>query len=151
MTIATDSVDHELLDRPHRWDIGFIRRFMFFFGILSSVFDYLTFGALIFILHATPELFRTGWFQESVISAVMIVLVIRTRRPFIKSRPGKYLLIVSLVIIGVTLIFPASPLGRVFEFQMLPLPFYLVLSLILLLYILSAEVLKRYFYRKFNY
>ena len=89
MTIATDSVDRELVDRPHRWDIGFIRRFMFFFGILSSVFDYLTFGALIFILGATPELFRTGWFQESVISAVMIVLVIRTRRPFIKSRPGK--------------------------------------------------------------
>ncbi|MDO9533618.1 MAG: magnesium-translocating P-type ATPase [Deltaproteobacteria bacterium] len=151
MTIATDSVDRELVDRPHRWDIGFIRRFMFFFGILSSVFDYLTFGALIFILRATPELFRTGWFQESVISAVMIVLVIRTRRPFIKSRPGKYLLIVSLVIIGVTLIFPASPLGRVFEFQVLPLEFYLVLSLILLLYILSAELLKRYFYRKFKY
>ena len=151
MTIATDSVDRELVDRPHRWDIGFIRRFMFFFGILSSVFDYLTFGALIFILGATPELFRTGWFQESVISAVMIVLVIRTRRPFIKSRPGKYLLIVSLVIIGLTLIFPASPLGRVFEFQVLPLSFYLVLSLILLLYILSAELLKRYFYRKFKY
>ena len=112
MTIATDSVDRELVDRPHRWDIGFIRRFMFFFGILSSVFDYLTFGALIFILGATPELFRTGWFQESVISAVMIVLVIRTRRPFIKSRPGKYLLIVSLAIIGITLIFPASPLGQ---------------------------------------
>jgi P-type Mg2+ transporter len=151
MTIATDSVDRELVDRPHRWDIGFIRRFMFFFGILSSIFDYLTFGALIFILGATPELFRTGWFQESVISAVMIVLIIRTRRPFIKSKPGKYLFIVSLVIIGTTLIFPASPLGGVFEFQVLPPPFYLVLSLILLLYILSAEGLKRFFYRKFKY
>ncbi|MGO8762998.1 MAG: magnesium-translocating P-type ATPase [Desulfobaccales bacterium] len=151
MTIATDSVDHELVDRPHRWDIGFIRRFMVFFGILSSVFDYLTFGALIYILRATPELFRTGWFQESVISAVMIVLVIRTRRPFIKSTPGKYLLIMSLAIIGVTLIFPASPLKGVFEFQVLPLSFYLVLSVILLLYILSAELLKRYFYRKFTY
>ena len=113
MTIATDSVDRELVDRPHRWDIGFIRRFMVVFGILSSVFDYLTFGALIFILRATPELFRTGWFQESVISAVLIVLVVRTRRPFIKSKPGKYLFIVSLIIIGVTLIFPASPLGGV--------------------------------------
>jgi len=120
MTIATDSVDRELVDRPHRWDIGFIRRFMVFFGILSSVFDYLTFGALIYILRATPGLFRTGWFQESVISAVMIVLVIRTRRPFIKSKPGKYLLIMSLVIIGVTLVFP-------------------------------AELLKRFFYRKFTY
>jgi P-type Mg2+ transporter len=151
MTIATDSVDRELVDRPHRWDIKFIRRFMFFFGILSSVFDYLTFGALIFILGARPELFRTGWFQESVISAVMIVLVIRTRRPFIKSRPGRYLLIMSLAIIAVTLILPVSPLGGVFEFQVLPLPFYLVLSLILLLYILSAEGLKRIFYRRFKY
>jgi P-type Mg2+ transporter len=124
---------------------------MFFFGILSSVFDYLTFGTLIYILRATPELFRTGWFQESVISAAMIVLVIRTRRPFIKSRPGKYLLIVSLAIIGVTLIFPASPLRGVFEFQALPLEFYLVLSAILFLSILSAEVLKRIFYRKFRY
>ena len=86
-----------------------------------------------------------------MISAVMIVLVIRTRRPFIKSRPGKYLFIVSLVIIGVTLIFPASPLGSMFEFHLLPAEFYLVLSAILLLYILSAELLKRYFYRKFTY
>lgn len=113
--------------------------------------DAANFGALIYLLRATPELFRTGWFQESVISAVMIVLVIRTRCPFIKSRPGKYLLIVSLVIIGVTLVFPASPLRGVFEFQVLPLKFYLVLSLILLLYILCAEVVKRLFYRRFKY
>jgi P-type Mg2+ transporter len=151
MTISTDSVDPELVEQPHRWDIGFIRRFMVFFGILSSVFDYLTFGALIFILRATPELFRTGWFQESVISAVMIVLVIRTRRPFIRSKPGKYLFIVSLIIIAATLLLPWSPLKGVFGFQVLPLSFYLVLSVILLLYILSAEVLKRIFYRRFKY
>ena len=151
MTIATDSVDDELLAQPRRWDIRSIRNFMLVFGTLSSVFDYLTFGALLLVLRADEAAFRTGWFLESVISAVMIVLVIRTRRPFIKSRPGKYLLIVSLAIIGLTLIFPASPLGGVFEFKMLPLPFYLVLSLILLLYILSAELLKRYFYRKFKY
>jgi Mg2+-importing ATPase len=151
MTIATDRVDRELVEQPHRWDIAFIRRFMVFFGVLSSVFDYLTFGALIYLLRATPELFRTGWFQESVISAVMIVLVIRTRRPFIRSRPGKYLFIMSLVIIGVTLIFPASPLRGIFQFQALPLSFYLVLSVILLLYILAAEILKRIFYRKFTY
>jgi len=61
MTIATDGVDGEMVDHPRRWNIGFIRNFMLVFGILSSVFDYLTFGALFFILHATPDQFRTGW------------------------------------------------------------------------------------------
>ena len=87
MTIATDSVDPELVDQPRRWDIHFIRKFMIVFGLLSSVFDYLTFGVLHWLLQATPEQFRTGWFQESVISAALIVLVIRSRRPFYRSRP----------------------------------------------------------------
>src|SRR5512146_967169 len=82
MTIATDAVDSDMVARPRRWDIGAIRKFMLTFGILSSVFDYLTFGLLVFVLHATPELFRTGWFVESVISASLIVLVIRSRTPF---------------------------------------------------------------------
>jgi Mg2+-importing ATPase len=81
MTIATDCVDPELVERPRRWNIRFIRKFMLVFGLLSSIFDFLTFGALLFILRANPEQFRTGWFQESVISAAMIVLVIRSRKP----------------------------------------------------------------------
>src|SRR5690606_38520347 len=76
MTIATDSVDAEIIEKPRRWDIKFIRRFMSRFGLLSSVFDYLTFGALILLLNATVDLFRTGWFVESVVSASTIVLVI---------------------------------------------------------------------------
>ena len=88
MTIATDAVDDELIQRPRRWDIGFIKKFMLTFGLVSSVFDYLTFAALFFVLDAGMGQFRTGWFIESVISAAMIVLVIRTRRPFLQSRPG---------------------------------------------------------------
>src|SRR6266705_1338511 len=96
MTIATDRVDAEMVDHPRRWDIKAIRKFMITFGLVSSVFDYLTFGALLFILHATQVQFRTGWFLESVISASLIVLVIRSRKPFFKSRPSKYLSVATL-------------------------------------------------------
>src|SRR6185295_402931 len=116
MTIATDSVDSELVEQPRRWDMHFIRTFMLVFGLLSSVFDYLTFGTLLFLLHATTAQFRTGWFLESVLSASLIVLVIRSRRPFFKSQPGKYLLFATLLSVGVTLVFPFTPLGQVFGF-----------------------------------
>ena len=95
MTIATDTVDKELIEEPHRWDINFIRRFMMVFGFTSSVFDYLEFGTLLLLLPGMIEQFMTGWFIESVISASMIVMVIRSRKPFFKSRPGKYLLIAT--------------------------------------------------------
>ncbi|MEO6908904.1 MAG: HAD-IC family P-type ATPase, partial [Abditibacteriaceae bacterium] len=106
MTIATDSVDAEMLDQPRRWNINFIRQFMLVFGIISSVFDYLTFGILLFLLHAKTTEFRTGWFIESVISASVIVLVIRTKRPFYKSKPGRALMGTTLLIVLVTLILP---------------------------------------------
>ncbi len=100
-TISTDQSIMKWLSKPRRWNVGFIRNFMIVFGILSSVFDYLTFGVLLLVFQTTTGLFRTGWFVESVISASLIVLVIRSRRPFFKSFPGKYLLITTLVIVGV--------------------------------------------------
>jgi len=147
MTIATDRVDQELVDRPHRWSIQFIRKFMLVFGLISSVFDYLTFGVLLFILKATPELFRTGWFVESVLSASAIVLVIRSRRPFFQSPPGRYLLGATLLTMAVTLLFPYSPLAGIFNFQALPMKFLLMVGAILVIYMTSAEVAKRLFYR----
>ena len=114
MTIATDRVDDEMVDYPRRWDIKAIRKFMMTFGLVSSVFDYLTFGALLFVLHATQDQFRTGWFLESVISASLIVLVIRSRKPFFKSRPSQYLFMATLLVVVVTLILPFTPLGEIF-------------------------------------
>ncbi|MDP3182996.1 MAG: HAD-IC family P-type ATPase, partial [Desulfobaccales bacterium] len=151
MTIATDRVDLELVEKPRRWDIKFIRKFMITFGLVSSIFDYLTFGALLFILKAGTEQFRTGWFQESVISAALIVLVIRTRKPFFKSLPGKYLLAATLLIVGVTLIFPYTPLAGLLNFTPLPLEFLLLLALILVLYIGAAELAKMIFYRRVKF
>jgi Mg2+-importing ATPase len=147
MTIATDRVDKELVNKPRRMDIKFIRKFMLVFGLLSSVFDYLTFAALIFLLHANPAQFRTGWFMESVISASIIVLVIRTRQSILTSKPGKYLLMSTIAIVMITLFLPYTPVAHLLGFQSLPLEFLLVLAAIVGLYILSAETVKRVFYR----
>ena len=102
LSISADRVDPGTLDRPEHWDVGFIRRFMITFGILSSVFDYATFGVLLLLLKASPDQFRTGWFIESVVSAALVVLVVRTRLPFYRSRPGRSLLLATLVVAVVT-------------------------------------------------
>jgi len=148
MTIATDHVDNEMVQRPRRWDIAFIKKFMIIFGLVSSIFDYMTFGVLIWILHATQEQFQTGWFMESVISASLIVLVIRSRRPFFKSRPGKYLLAATILIVLVTLILPLTPIGEIFGFVFLPMSFLLMMGIIVVLYILMAELVKKLFYQR---
>ena len=150
MTIASDGVDAEMVEKPRRWDISFIVRFMLTFGLVSSIFDYLTFGVLVLVLHATPEQFRTGWFVESVISAAVIVLVVRTRRPFIKSRPGRYLLITTLSVAVAALVLPFTPIAAPLGFVSLP-PFVLFLMLIIVcLYIIAAETAKAFFYRRLN-
>ena len=151
MTIATDSVDEEMIDYPRRWDIKAIRKFMITFGLVSSVFDYITFGLLLLVLHANEGQFRTGWFLESVISASMIVLVIRSRKPFFRSKPGKYLQIATFSIAFITLILPFTPLGNVFGFSPLTLTTYLLLLAIVIVYIVSAEITKRIFYKKVKF
>ncbi|MCX6320856.1 MAG: magnesium-translocating P-type ATPase [Bacteroidia bacterium] len=151
MAIATDSVDEQMIDYPRRWDIKAIRKFMITFGLVSSVFDYLTFGLLLLVLHANEGQFRTGWFLESVISASMIVLVIRSRKPFFRSRPGKYLLIATLSIAVITLIIPFTPLGNIFGFSPLTLSTYLLLLLIVVVYIIAAEITKIIFYKKVKF
>ena len=150
MTIATDRTDAEMVDKPKRLNISFIKKFMLTFGLISSIFDYLTFGVLLLALHATPDQFRTGWFMESVISASIIVLVIRSRRPFFKSRPGKYLLVATLAVVAAALIFPFTPLAKIFGFVPLPMSFLMMLTIIIFLYILTAELAKKIFYQKIS-
>ena len=148
MAIATDRVDAISAEKPHRWDIRFIQRFMIVFGLLSSVFDYLTFGVLLLVMKSSEQVFQTGWFLESVISATLIVLVVRTRLPFIKSLPGKYLVIATVLIIAAVLALPFTPLATLFGFVKLPLQFYGWMLLIVACYLLSAEIAKRWFYKK---
>jgi Mg2+-importing ATPase len=147
MNIASDNVDAEAIAQPRRWNIRFIQRFMLTFGILSSIFDYLTFGALLLILHASQTQFRTAWFVESVVSASLIVLVIRSRKSMLQSRPGKYLLMATLLVVAVTFILPYTPLDQLLGFSKLPVSFILIIIAIVIVYIFSAEFAKRVFYR----
>jgi len=150
MTIATDRVDQINIQSPQRWDLSFIKRFMIIFGLLSSVFDYLTFGVLLYIFRANERFFQTGWFVESVISATLIVLVVRTRLPFFKSLPGKYLAMATVLVLLLVLVLPLTPLAVWFGFTRLPLAYYGWMLLIIVLYLGSAELAKRWFYRKMN-
>ncbi|HEU0210533.1 MAG TPA: magnesium-translocating P-type ATPase [Candidatus Udaeobacter sp.] len=147
MTIASDDVDPELIERPRRWDIHFIRRFMIVFGLISSVFDYFTFGALIW-LNATVEQFRTGWFIESVISAALIVLVVRTRRPIFGSRPSRLLALATLGVVSLTVIVPYTRVAAMLGFGIVPPHFYPILVIVVVGYVISAEMAKYIFYRQ---
>ncbi|HSX11164.1 MAG TPA: magnesium-translocating P-type ATPase [Chlamydiales bacterium] len=149
MAIATDRVDQAISARPEKWDLRFIRHFMIVFGLISSIFDYMTFGVLLYLLKADEKLFQTGWFVESVVSAGLIVLVIRTRGPFYRSRPGKWLAIaVFSVVIAVLFVPFITPLADLFGFVPLPLIFYAPLAGIIFLYILSVEIAKHFFFRR---
>lgn len=145
--IADDSVDAELVNRPRRWDIRFIGRFMVQFGLLSSVFDFLTFGVLLFIFHSGPELFRTGWLVESLLTELVIALVVRTQRPFFRSRPGKVLLATTLVMVVLTPAIPYLPFAHLLGFVALPATLIAALVVITIAYVMAAELTKRRFYR----
>jgi Mg2+-importing ATPase len=148
MAISTDTVDTVNIQSPQKWDLRFIRRFMIIFGLLSSVFDYLMFGLLLLVMHAKEKAFQTGWFIESVISAILIVLVVRTRLPFFKSLPGKYLCMATLFVLVLVLALPFTPLAGWFGFTPLPLSYYGWTLIIILFYLGSAELAKQWFYRK---
>jgi P-type Mg2+ transporter len=145
--IADDAVDPELIGRPQRWNIGFIGRFMMAFGAVSSFFDLLTFGALLVILRAGPALFRTGWFVESLLTELVIALVVRTRRPFYRSRPGAVLLWSTVGLVALTLAIPYLPFTGLFGFVTLPSQLVITIVLITTLYVIATEILKQRFYR----
>ena len=148
MAIAGDNVDAVLVDRPRRWNIAFIRRFMLIFGPLSSIFDLLTFGVLLWAMRADQVLFHTTWFVESVLSAVVVVFALRTRLPFYQSKPSRVMLGITVLVTTLTLALPYTPLAGVLGFTPLPPLYLLTIFGIVGLYFISAELAKRRFYRK---
>lgn len=148
MALATDRIDPESVLRPVKWDFSFIRRFMLVFGILSSLADYLTFGALLLYLKSDPALFRSGWFIESVVSAALIVLAIRTRRPLWRSFPGRLLFFSVIVVACGAPLLAYTSLGALFELTPMPLTFYPLIGAIIAFYILTVEMAKYFFFRK---
>jgi len=158
-TITTDNVDPEYVEKPKRWDIGFIRSFMVYLGPVSSIFDFLTFFIMLFIFFPMfpnmpqASLFQTAWFLESLATQTFVIFAIRTRKsPFWKSKPGKLLTLSSMSIIVIALVIPYSFLGdKYFSFVNPPLLFLAVLAGLVGAYLSLAEVVKRWFYKRHSY
>jgi Mg2+-importing ATPase len=145
--IADDRVDPEMVERPPRWDLPMIARYMIVFGLVSSVFDVLTFAILLWGVDSTPELFRTGWFVESLLTELVVALVVRTRRVFYRSRPGALLLWSSAVMIAITPAIPFLPGAGYLGFVPLSPALLLALAAVTVLYVAATEAAKRWFYR----
>ena len=147
LAIPTDRVDEEQLQAPSHWNIAFIRRFMFTFGPISSLFDFLTFGLMIGVLHAGPVEFRTGWFVESLATQTLIIFAIRTRKvPFFRSRPGLVLTLAALAVVAVGVALTVSPLAHPLGFTTLPWQFFTALVLFTIAYLVLVELMKTAFY-----
>lgn len=148
MSLATDSVDPEQIHRPRRWDVGYVVRFMMSFGFASSIFDFMTFGAIYVIFGGDKEeLFQTGWFVESTLAGLMILMVIRTQRPFLLSKPGALFLFAVLSITAITIWIPYSPFSASLGF-VTPPPMLTVIALgVTVLYGIGMEIVKSLFYR----
>ena len=147
LAIPTDRVDPEQLHAPSHWNIAFIRRFMLTFGPISSLFDFLTFGLMLGVLHAGPVEFRTGWFVESLATQTLIIFAIRTRRvPFLRSTPGGVLTLATFAVIAAGIALTLSPLGPSLGFTPLPWLFFAALIALAVGYLVLVEVTKKVFY-----
>ena len=147
--IPMDEVDDELLAQPRHWDIKFIRNFMLVLGSVSSIFDFLTFGLLLWVFNATEALFQTGWFMESLATQVLVIFIIRTRGSPLRSRPNPVLAGTSLAVAAVGILLPYTAIGRWFGFIPLPLAFLAALGAMVVCYLVLAEGVKRWFYHRF--
>jgi Mg2+-importing ATPase len=150
ISIPSDNVDPALLHRPKRWQIGFIRQFMMIIGPISSIYDFLTFGVLLWVFHASTNapLFHTGWFVESLATQTLVVFVIRTAGNPFKSRPSGPLLAAVLVIVAVAAVLPYTALGELLQFTALPLSLLGAIAFLAVTYLLLVQVVKTWFYRR---
>lgn len=152
VAIPTDAVDQEYLEKPKPWDLSAIRRFMLIFGPLSSVFDFLTFGVLLFVFRSSPALFHTGWFLESLSTQTIVIHVMRTAKtPFRESRPSPFLVATTLLILTVGVALPVSPLGKHLGFVPPPAPLVITMLGIVVGYLLLAQGVKSWYVRKYGY
>ncbi len=150
LSIPTDNVDPESLIKPRHWNIQFIKDYMIFFGPISSLYDFITFGIMFYVFHARGPLFQTGWFIESMATEILVVFVIRTSRsPFFLSRPSKWLLGTCLGIVAIALYIPFSPLAPSLGFVAPPPLYFGILIILVSTYLLLVEILKRRFMRRY--
>ena len=147
--IPMDEVDEAMVVRPQHWDMRFVRNFMLVLGPVSSLFDFLTFGLLLWVFRAGEALFHTGWFVESLATQILVIFLIRTRGSPLKSRPHPLLAGTSLSIVAAAVLLPYTPLGNWFGFT--PLPGLLLAAIfgMTAVYLVLVEYVKRWFYRRF--
>ncbi len=150
LAVASDNVDEEQIKKPGKWNLKIIRNYMVVFGVHSSVFDLVTFLVLLHVLKVKESGFQTGWFIESVLSELFILFIIRTHQNFFKSRPSKPMLILSLAGLLITLLFPYLPFAA--DIGLVPLPFMnlVIMLAIVIAYIVTADMLKVWFFRRYN-
>lgn len=148
LAIAGDKVDREETRSPRRWGIGYVRRFMMSLGLVSSSFDFLTFAGLVLVARATPATFQTAWFVESLVTELAIVMIVRTRSFFWRSRPGWLLSLLTLATAVAAVILPYAPFADWFGFVPLPWPIMLGLLLITAAYLGGSEVTKHWLIRR---
>jgi P-type Mg2+ transporter len=150
IAIPFDEVDEEAIAGPVKWDIRLIERFMLVFGPVSSVFDFITFYALLYLFGAGEALFQTGWFIESITTQVLVVFAIRTRRSIFRSRPHLFLAAMAVGVVTLAIALPLLPVGRWFGFVAPPPQFFVFLIGATLAYLAIVEVTKRVFYSSVN-
>ena len=152
LTLPTDNVDAEYTRWPKKWDISFVRNFTLFFGPFSSVYDFLTFGIMLFIFGASASLFQSAWFVESFWTEVLIIFVIRTRRtPFFASRAGKWLTVFTIGAVAFGTALPFTPVGELMGFVPLPSQFWVLLVLMTVTYLFLVDAGKVFFYKVCGY
>ena len=150
MAISEDNVDEEQLEKPGKWNLRKIRLSMIVFGLHSSLFDIITFISLHEVLKVQEHVFQTGWFLESMLTQLCILFVIRTQKKFFQSKPKMILIWLSLLVAGIALAMIYVPFAS--RFDMYRLPFHIIglIGIITLTYVITADILKKFFFRKIN-
>jgi Mg2+-importing ATPase len=149
VAISTDNVDQDALAEAQRWSITDVRLFMIVFGLISTVFDLLTFALLLYLFRATEPLFQTTWFVVSVLTELAALLVLRTRHPALASSPGTTLVVVTAIVAAVALSIPhLDGLAAAFGFVALPLKMLAVIPIVVVAYVLTTEWAKLRFYSR---
>lgn len=155
ISLPTDSVDAEYINSPRPWNIHSLKKFMFFIGPISSLFDYITYGVMWFVFSAntlvTQSTFHTGWFLESLTTQTLVIYIIRTNKiPFIQSSPSKPLLITTISVLVFALLLVNSGIGRYLGFTPLPWLYYVILSVMIILYLGLVQLVKTWFLKKYG-
>ncbi len=143
VTIPTDKVDQTFIHKPQRWNVKMIRDFMIYIGPLSSIYDFLTFFALLKIFHASEQFFHTGWFVESLATQTLVIFIIRTARNPLRSRPSLPLTLTTIGVVIVATVLPFTSIGLVLGFTPLPVAFLLFVAIATGTYLLLVEAVKR--------